>query len=112
MTVLRAPAAATPAERVAAPNGVAPRTVERGFLVQRAEEDAPPPAETEDSASEPVPAPAPAAAPQSSQPPAPAPAGPQEPEELLKTLFDPLLRRLRTELRLDRERRGVVSDRW
>ena len=36
----------------------------------------------------------------------------QKPEELLKTLFDPLLRRLRTELRLDRERRGVISDRW
>ncbi|HEY0698237.1 MAG TPA: hypothetical protein VGD43_10575, partial [Micromonospora sp.] len=30
-----------------------------------------------------------------------------EPEELLKKLFDPLLRRLRTELRLDRERYGV-----
>ncbi|MEH1016910.1 hypothetical protein V6U90_27890 [Micromonospora sp. CPCC 206060] len=32
-----------------------------------------------------------------------------EPEELLKKLYDPLLRRLRTELRLDRERHGVLS---
>ncbi|WP_156960545.1 hypothetical protein [Amycolatopsis taiwanensis] len=43
-----------------------------------------------------------------------APAAPQashtDPEELLKTLYDPLLRRLRTELRLDRERRGALSD--
>jgi len=30
-----------------------------------------------------------------------------EPEELLKKLFDPLLRRLKTELRLDRERHGL-----
>jgi len=32
-----------------------------------------------------------------------------EPEELLKKLFDPLLRRLKTELRLDRERHGLRS---
>ncbi|MBB5959295.1 pyruvate/2-oxoglutarate dehydrogenase complex dihydrolipoamide acyltransferase (E2) component [Saccharothrix tamanrassetensis] len=42
---------------------------------------------------------------------APAPAG-QEPEELLKKLYDPLLRRLKAELWLDRERRGVLTDRW
>lgn len=30
-----------------------------------------------------------------------------EPEELLKKLFDPLLRRIKTELRLDRERQGL-----
>lgn len=42
---------------------------------------------------------------------APGQAG-QEPEELLKKLFDPLLRRLKTELRLDRERRGALTDRW
>lgn len=36
----------------------------------------------------------------------------QEPEELLKKLYDPLLRRLKTELRLDRERRGALTDRW
>jgi hypothetical protein len=33
-----------------------------------------------------------------------------EPEELLKSLYEPLLRRLKTELRLDRERRGTVAD--
>jgi hypothetical protein len=33
-----------------------------------------------------------------------------EPEELLKKLFDPLLRRLKAELRLDRERRGALTD--
>ena len=35
-----------------------------------------------------------------------------EPEELLKKLFDPLLRRLKTELRLDRERHGALTDRY
>ncbi|MDL5156570.1 hypothetical protein [Actinomycetospora termitidis] len=39
----------------------------------------------------------------------PAPA-PPSPEELARTLFDPLLRRLRAELRLERERRGLLSD--
>lgn len=33
-----------------------------------------------------------------------------EPEELLKKLFDPLLRRLKVELRIDRERRGSLTD--
>ncbi|HEX2299402.1 MAG TPA: hypothetical protein VHH34_12975, partial [Pseudonocardiaceae bacterium] len=32
------------------------------------------------------------------------------PEELVKKLFDPLLRRIKTELRLDRERRGMLTD--
>jgi len=32
------------------------------------------------------------------------------PEELLAKLFDPLLRRLKAELRLDRERRGSLTD--
>ncbi|WP_433262988.1 hypothetical protein ACQPZF_30980 [Actinosynnema sp. CS-041913] len=41
----------------------------------------------------------------------PAPVG-QEPEELVKKLYDPLLRRLKAELWLDRERRGVLTDRW
>ncbi|WP_229397610.1 hypothetical protein [Micromonospora okii] len=35
--------------------------------------------------------------------------GAVEPEELLKKLYDPLLRRLKTELRLDRERHGVLG---
>lgn len=52
----------------------------------------------------------------------PGPAGPADPgapaagaaaaspDELVKKLFDPLLRRLKTELRLDRERRGMLTD--
>lgn len=40
-----------------------------------------------------------------------APAAQPETEELVKKLFDPLLRRLKTELRLDRERRGALTDR-
>ncbi|ONI89118.1 hypothetical protein ALI22I_16530 [Saccharothrix sp. ALI-22-I] len=39
-------------------------------------------------------------------------AGAQEPEELLKKLYDPLVRRLKAELWLDRERRGALTDRW
>jgi hypothetical protein len=42
--------------------------------------------------------------------PAPTPAPTATPEELVARLFDPLLRRLKTELRLDRERRGVLTD--
>lgn len=45
---------------------------------------------------------------------APVAAGQQQaggdPEELVKKLFDPLLRRLKIELRLDRERRGRLTD--
>ncbi|MCA1670726.1 MAG: hypothetical protein LC799_00475 [Actinobacteria bacterium] len=37
-------------------------------------------------------------------------AGGATPDELVKKLFDPLLRRLKTELRLDRERRGMLTD--
>jgi hypothetical protein len=36
----------------------------------------------------------------------------QEPEELLNKLYDPLVRRLKAELWLDRERRGALTDRW
>ncbi|WP_158852232.1 hypothetical protein [Saccharothrix deserti] len=36
----------------------------------------------------------------------------REPEELLKKLYDPLVRRLKAELWLDRERRGALTDRW
>jgi len=58
---------------------------------------------------------APSAAPAGVQP-AGTPAGPgalggaASPDELVKKLFDPLLRRLKTELRLDRERRGMLTD--
>ncbi|MFT7838806.1 hypothetical protein Q5530_21920 [Saccharothrix sp. BKS2] len=34
------------------------------------------------------------------------------PEELLDKLYDPLVRRLKAELWLDRERRGSLTDRW
>ncbi|MFD2765426.1 hypothetical protein [Micromonospora eburnea] len=90
-------------------------------IVQRAEpDDTPPPAEAPPPADVPPPAdaPGPAATPPSDgrpaaagQPAAPGgpPAGGPEPEELLKKLYDPLLRRLKTELRLDRERHGVLG---
>jgi len=63
----------------------------------------------------PAPAPEPAPVTEAPAPAAqapPPPAAPQpETEELVKKLFDPLLRRLKTELRLDRERRGALTDR-
>ncbi|WP_325148228.1 hypothetical protein [Amycolatopsis sp.] len=54
-----------------------------------------------------------AVAPHTDAAPAPAPAAAPAPEteELVRKLFDPLLRRLKTELRLDRERRGALTDR-
>lgn len=86
---------------MSAPAAVSPISV----AVQRVDEapaaEPPPPAE-----------PAPAAAPEAAAPPVPAPAaaGGGDPEELVKKLFDPLLRRLKTELRLDRERHGRLTD--
>jgi pyruvate/2-oxoglutarate dehydrogenase complex dihydrolipoamide acyltransferase (E2) component len=50
------------------------------------------------------------AAPTTSATPAVAPGAAAAPDELVKKLFDPLLRRLKAELRLDRERRGVLTD--
>ncbi|MEV0425868.1 hypothetical protein [Micromonospora sp. NPDC050495] len=67
--------------------------------VQRAETVEPPPAD---------PPAGPAAAPAATAP-LPGTAAGAEPEELLKKLYDPLLRRLKTELRLDRERHGVLG---
>jgi hypothetical protein len=57
-----------------------------------------------------TPAPSPAAGPASGSP--PVPAGPPffDLDELARRLFDPLSARLRAELRLDRERAGVVTD--
>ncbi|HKS44907.1 MAG TPA: hypothetical protein VJT49_07270 [Amycolatopsis sp.] len=63
---------------------------------------APPPADATESAALAAPPPSAAAA----------PAPGQSPDELVKKLFDPLLRLLKTELRLDRERRGALTDRW
>ncbi|WP_139307359.1 hypothetical protein [Micromonospora pattaloongensis] len=78
-------------------------------VAQRAEPADAPPAEvrTPSPAAEPPPGGGPTA---TGQPAAgTAPAAGVEPEELLKKLYDPLLRRLKTELRLDRERHGVLG---
>ncbi|MGK4591787.1 hypothetical protein [Amycolatopsis sp. w19] len=80
------------------PPAVVPRQPEPP-VVQRDPETPPPP--------EPVAVPVPATA----QAAPAAPAAQPETEELVKKLFDPLLRRLKTELRLDRERRGALTDR-
>jgi hypothetical protein len=86
---------------MSAPATVSPVSV----AVQRVDEvpaaEPPPPAE-----------PAPAAAPEAAPAPVPAQAAAAggDPEELVKKLFDPLLRRLKTELRLDRERHGRLTD--
>lgn len=71
-------------------------------VVQPEPEAAPPPAPVAPPAAQPEPAAASAP---------PVPAAQPETEELVKKLFDPLLRRLKTELRLDRERRGALTDR-
>jgi len=85
-------------QRVEVVEAHAPRPV----VVQR--EDAAPAADSAPSA-----APVEAA----STPPAAAPApGGGDAESLLAKLFDPLLSRLKTELRLDRERRGNLTDLW
>jgi hypothetical protein len=75
----------TPVQRVEAdPPASAPEPVVQAVAVRRAD----PPA-----------APVPPAAPAT-----------QAPEELLDGLFDPLLRRLRAELRIERDRRGALTD--
>jgi hypothetical protein len=92
-------------------------------FIQRQEVAEPPAAEEPPPAPEPAPAPeAPAtsdAPPGEAQAAQQAPGAPgagqpdkNEPDEMVKKLFDPLLRRLKAELRLDRERRGVLTDRW
>ncbi len=90
-----------------------PSTVEFLPTVQRATAEPVPQTVTQVVQREPEPAP-PAAepTPPPQAPPAPAPPAAQpETDELVKKLFDPLLRRLKTELRLDRERRGALTDR-
>ncbi len=74
-------------------------------VVQRVESAAEPDASTRPAAA--AAEPAGAAGPVPAARPAP-PGG--EPEELLARLYDPLLRRLKADLRLDRERRGVLTD--
>jgi hypothetical protein len=125
-TVNRAPDTPVVPVRLSAPTEPSPVPV--SYVVQRVEQAGVP--VTVQSASEPSVAPAPAAAPAPSTGGAPAGGAPAggastggtaagapvggaaaEPEELLKKLFDPLLRRLKTELRLDRERYGALTDR-
>ncbi|MEU8417569.1 hypothetical protein AB0C24_32680 [Amycolatopsis japonica] len=84
------------------PPAVVPRQPEPP-VVQRDPETPPPP--------EPVAPPPAAPVPATAQAAQAAPAAQPETEELVKKLFDPLLRRLKTELRLDRERRGALTDR-
>lgn len=90
-------------------------------VVQRVEEAVPPhepppppppsPPSDLNEPAEPLPeaAPTPSSAGPGAAGPAAAPgaAAATDPEELLKKLFDPLLRRIKTELRLDRERQGL-----
>lgn len=89
-----------PARLIAAPVS---GTVQRQ---NAAEEPSPEPAAT--AAQDPAAAPATAVAPAAVSAGA---ASAESPDELVKKLFDPLLRRLKTELRLDRERRGLLTDR-
>jgi len=108
------PASAGDRPLVAYPGGPNPPAAGPGRdppsqVLQRAEPaDAPPPADVPDppAAAPPPPGDPPAVA---GQPAAPGPTPGGEPEELLKKLYDPLLRRLKTELRLDRERHGVLG---
>ncbi len=86
------------------PPAVVPRQPETA-VVQRDPETPPPPEPVAPPSAAPAPATATAQAAQA------APAAQPETEELVKKLFDPLLRRLKTELRLDRERRGALTDR-
>jgi len=98
---------------VAAEAAPAVRVEYAGGPVQVVSRDADPAAETVAETAPPTgtpePATAAAAPPGATQAPG-APAAGGTPEELLAKLFDPLLRRLKTELRLDRERRGSLTD--
>ena len=79
-----------------------PLTISRQVAVTTSADN---PVPTVSRATEPAPAP-PGGVPSSTG--ADAVAG--QPDELVKKLFDPLLRRLKAELRLDRERRGSLTD--
>jgi pyruvate/2-oxoglutarate dehydrogenase complex dihydrolipoamide acyltransferase (E2) component len=94
------------------PPFIAPSPEAPTFSVAVQREDAAPAPEP---VAMPDPAPAPSPPPPAASTPAPAspgtaPAPAMVPEELVKKLFDPLLRRLKTELRFDRERRGRLTD--
>ncbi|GAB2964422.1 hypothetical protein GCM10027280_61630 [Micromonospora polyrhachis] len=116
--VLATPAVTSVAQRL--PEPMMPPVAQR--LPEPTTPPDPPSTVPEEPAPAPEPEPAPAPTTSGATPPPPAPgggspgstgavgaAGVAEPEELLKKLFDPLLRRLKTELRLDRERYGVLD---
>ena len=97
LTTAAGPAADTP-QRFDPP----PLTISRQVAVTASADN---PVPTVSRATEPAPAP-PGGVPSSTG--TDAAAG--QPDELVKKLFDPLLRRLKAELRLDRERRGSLTD--
>ncbi|MGA3564369.1 hypothetical protein [Melissospora conviva] len=122
----------TLARAVVPPAAASPGVLDRFFTLQRADGDGQGPAAVPEPAPpppSPSPSPSNAPSPTGGEPGGPGgtgatgaarPAGAagtagataaankaMEPEELLKKLFDPLLRRLKTELRLDRERHGL-----
>ncbi|MFG1603692.1 hypothetical protein [Actinoplanes sp. NPDC049265] len=108
------PAAETPSSSpYADPNyfDAPPITVSRQVTVSAsADNPVPTVSRAEDAAATPDPAPAAPAAPAAPGAPGGAAAAATQPDELVKKLFDPLLRRLKAELRLDRERRGSLTD--
>ncbi|MFC7500819.1 hypothetical protein, partial [Nocardioides sp. GCM10030258] len=84
-----------------------PATIQRETAEAPAPEPEAPPAADAGAAASPAPAAAPGAA--------PAAGGAQSPEQaeaMARQLFPSLLRMLRGELVVDRERRGVRTDRW
>jgi hypothetical protein len=104
------PASSTPhAAQVWLP-GASPVTVVAQRDVAQPEPSGSEPAAASPTEPEPTPDPAPATAPITTAPATAAAAAGGDPEELVKKLFDPLLRRLKAELWLDRERRGRLTD--
>ena len=97
---------ATPAADTAQRYDPPPVTVSRVVTVSASAQN---PTPTVSRAEEGAAAPVATAAPAAPGDPAAA-GGAAQPDELVKKLFDPLLRRLKAELRLDRERRGSLTD--
>ena len=109
----RAPASAVPDHPVAVPVAVqiagavayAPVEPPTVTIQRQAEPPSLPPPDS---------GPSPAASPGSAQPgsaqPGTAQAAGGEPEELVNKLYDPLLRRLKADLWIDRDRRGFLTD--
>jgi hypothetical protein len=103
-----APATPTPhTTQVRLPEAPPVTVVAQREVAQPDPTDPEPPPAASPAAPGPTPEPAPTSAAATAAPP---PAAGGDPEELVKKLFDPLLRRLKTELWLDRERRGRLTD--